>query len=347
MLRLQLAFSSVRVLGVERGRVHYALARISSLPALRPVPSTEQTRTRHGETKPRERVEGNVSDARAVLKRRGLAPKKSFGQNFLVTPHTVEAIAAACVPASELGRARVLELGAGTGVLTRALAARARSVVAVERDRDLVPVLEEELSDLLGVTDPADPSQRRVRILEGDAQTIDPRELLGPADPESPRVLCGNLPYQITGRLLERAVHNADDVERVVFMVQLEVADRLAAAPGSKTYGALTVFTRAAFRAVKLFSVGPGSFHPPPDVTSAVIRLEPERPRRALETELFRALVKGAFAMRRKTLRNAWRHVAPMDRLGAAAERSGISLDARGETLDVDKFAAMAAALEA
>jgi 16S rRNA (adenine1518-N6/adenine1519-N6)-dimethyltransferase len=279
-----------------------------------------------------------VTDARAVLRRTGLAPKKSFGQNFLVSSHTVEAIAAACIPDAEVGRARVLELGAGTGVLTRALALRARSVVAVERDRDLVPVLGEELADL---------PEGRVRIVEGDAQTVDPRELLGPADPDSPRVLCGNLPYQITGRLLERAVVHADDVERVVFMVQLEVADRLAAEPGTKTYGALTVFVRAAFRSAKLFAVSPGSFHPPPDVTSAVIRLEPERPRRAEETETFRALVKGAFGTRRKTLRNAWKNVAPMDAIATAAAQAGISLDARGETLDVDRFAAMANALSA
>lgn len=274
-----------------------------------------------------------MSDARAVLRRTGLQPKRSFGQNFLVSPHAVEAIAEACIPQSELGRARVLELGAGTGALTRALAMRARSVVAVERDRDLVPVLAEELADL-----PAG----RVRIVEGDAQAVLPRELLGPPEDDSPRVLCGNLPYQITGRLLERAVAHADDLERVVFMVQLEVADRLAADPGNKTYGALTVFTRAAFRTRKLFTVGPGSFHPPPDVTSAVILLEPERPRRAEETETFRALVKGAFGTRRKTLRNAWKSVAPSDVIAAAAERAGISLDARGETLDVDQFAAMA-----
>ena len=279
-----------------------------------------------------------TGDARTVLRRSGLTPKKSFGQNFLVSQHTVDAIAAACIPDSEVGRARVLELGAGTGALTRALALRARSVVAVERDRDLVPVLAEELADL---------PEGRVRIVEGDAQAVDPRELLGAADADSPRVLCGNLPYQITGRLLERAVVNADDVERVVFMVQLEVADRLAADPGSKTYGALTVFVRAAFRCAKILTVGPGSFHPPPDVTSAVIRLEPERPRRAVETETFRAVVKGAFGTRRKTLRNAWRGVAPLDVIAAAAAKAGVSLDARGETLSVDQFAAMAEALEA
>jgi 16S rRNA (adenine1518-N6/adenine1519-N6)-dimethyltransferase len=281
-----------------------------------------------------------VSDPRAVLRRAGLAPKKSFGQNFLVDPNVVARIARACVPDAEVGRARVLELGAGTGALTRALAERAASVVAVERDRELVPILKDELASF------GAPGRMNVTIVEDDAQTVDPRALLGAFDERSPRVLCGNLPYQITGRLLERAVHGADDLERVVFMIQLEVAERLAAAPASKEYGALTVFVRAAFRTKKLFDVARGSFHPPPDVTSAVIMLEPERPRRAAETETFRALVRGAFGKRRKTLRNAWAEVAPRDRLARAAERAGVSLDARGETLDVDRFAAVARALD-
>jgi len=248
----------------------------------------------------------------------------------------VDAIAEACVPDAEIGRAQVIELGAGTGALTRELCKRAMRVVAIERDRDLVPLLNEELADEIAAG--------KLTIIEGDAQAVTVRDLLGDASP--PRVLCGNLPYQITGRLLEGAVIQADDLDRAVFMVQLEVAERLAAEPGNKTYGALTVFTRAAFRSKKLFVVSPGSFHPPPDVTSAVIALEPERPRRAAETGTFRALVKGAFGMRRKTLRNAWASVAPSDRLAAAAERASVSLDARGETLDVDAFARMANALD-
>ena len=277
------------------------------------------------------------ADARAILRRVGLAPKKSFGQNFLVSPHVVESIAQACVPESEVGRARVLELGAGLGVLTRALAARARTVVAVERDRDLVPVLGEELAPLIAA--------ERVRVVEADAQSVDPHELLGEPDPESPRVLAGNLPYHITGRLLERAVAHADTLDRVVFMVQLEVAERLAASPGTKEYGALTVFVRAAYRVKKLFDVSRGSFHPPPEVTSAVVMLEPQRPRITAETDLFRALVKGAFGARRKTLRNAWSRVAEPARIAEAAAAAGISLDARGETLDVEAFAKMAALL--
>jgi 16S rRNA (adenine1518-N6/adenine1519-N6)-dimethyltransferase len=275
-------------------------------------------------------------DARAILRRAGLAPKKSFGQNFLVSAHVVAAIASAAVPDAERGRARVLELGAGLGVLTRALTERARLVVAVERDRDLVPVLGEELAPAI--------AGGAARIVEGDAQTVSLAEL-GAPDAASPRVLAGNLPYQITGRLLERAVAHTEDVDRVVFMVQREVADRLAASPGTKEYGALTVFVRAAFRVKKLFDVSPGSFHPPPDVTSAVVLLEPHRPRLAEETPLFRALVKGAFGTRRKTLKNAWSKVAEPDRIARAAEASGIRLDARGETLAVEDFARMAAAL--
>lgn len=273
-----------------------------------------------------------MSDARAILKRVGLAPKKGFGQNFLVSSHVVEAIAKACVPDAERGAANVIELGAGLGVLTTALAPRAARVVAVERDRDLVPVVREEMAPHANVT-----------IVEGDAQAVEPVELL----PEGPRVLAGNLPYHITGRLLEQAVLHADVLDRVVFMVQLEVADRLAASPGTKAYGGLTVFVNAAFEVRKLFDVSPGSFHPPPEVTSAVVELVPRRPRLAEETETFRALVKGAFGARRKTLRNAWSRVAEPDAIRHAAEAVGISLDARGETLDVTAYAAMASRLDA
>ena len=224
----------------------------------------------------------------------------------------------------------MLELGAGTGVLTAALAARAASVVGVERERDLVPVVREELAALGNVTN-----------VEGDAQTVDPAALVA----ERPRVLAGNLPYHITGRLLELATVHADDLDRAVFMVQLEVAERLAAVPGTKAYGGLTIFVGAAFQVTKLFEVAPGSFHPPPEVTSAVVLLVPRRPRLAAETDTFRAVVKGAFMMRRKTLRNAWASLGSKEQVAAAAAASAISLDARGETLSVEQFARMAAAL--
>jgi 16S rRNA (adenine1518-N6/adenine1519-N6)-dimethyltransferase len=269
------------------------------------------------------------------LRQAGLRPKKSFGQNFLVAESVARAIAEACVPEAERGRARVLEIGAGTGALTRLLAERARSVVAVERDRDLVPVLEKELADT------------GVKVLEADAQSLDLEAVFGGADPGSPRVLCGNLPYAITGPLLRLAVEAAPRLERVVFLVQAEVAERLVASPGTKAWGALSVFVRAAYDARRVLRASPGAFHPPPEVTSALVSLVPLRPPRAAETDTFRALVRGAFSARRKTLRNAWSSLAPSAAaLARAAEKAGVSLDARGETLDVDAFARMARELE-
>ncbi|MGO9713109.1 MAG: 16S rRNA (adenine(1518)-N(6)/adenine(1519)-N(6))-dimethyltransferase RsmA [Polyangiaceae bacterium] len=274
-------------------------------------------------------------DARALLREASLSPKKSFGQNFLVAERIVRAIAEACVPEGELGRARVLELGAGLGALTSELLTRAAHVVAVERDRDLVPILSRALH--------VEVEAGKLTILEADAQSVNIPSLLGDG---GPRVLCGNLPYQITGRLLQLAVTSAAAVDRVVFMVQDEVAERLVASPGTKDYGALTVFVRAAFDVTRLFKVSRGSFHPQPDVTSSVVRLVPVRPPRAEETEAFRALVKGAFGMRRKTLRNAWGGVASAETIARVAAEAQVSLDARGETLSVEDFARVAAALD-
>ena len=275
-------------------------------------------------------------DPRAVLRDAGLRPKKSFGQNFLVASNIAASIAEACVHDDEVGSARVVEIGAGTGVLTRLLAGRARTVAAIERDRDLVPLLHREMADAAGV-----------RVVEADAQTVDLAALLGDPEPGSPRVLCGNLPYAITGPLLRRTMEHAGHVERVVFMVQDEVADRLGAHPGTKAWGALTVFMRAAFDVRRVLSAPPGAFHPAPEVSSAVVELVPVRPPRATETGRFRALVRGAFGARRKTLRNAWSRLAPdAATLEAAAAQAGVSLAARGETLDVEAFARMADALD-
>ena len=274
-------------------------------------------------------------DPRALLRDAGLRPKRSFGQNFLVATPIAHAIAAACVRDDEVGRARVVEIGAGTGALTGLLAQRARSLVAIERDRELVPLLVRELA-------PASTT----RIVEADAQSVDLAQLLGDADPESPRVLCGNLPYAITGPLLRRAVELADRVERVVFLIQQEVADRLTATPGHESWGGLSVFVQAAYDARRVLRAPPGAFYPSPEVTSAVVELVPANPPRAKETEAFRALVRSAFQARRKTLRNAWAKLAPDSAaLEQAAACAGIALDARGETLDVVAFARMAEAL--
>ena len=269
-----------------------------------------------------------TTDPRAVLRAAGLTPKKGFGQNFLVESTVASKIAEAAVPDDEIGKAVVVEIGAGTGALTAELAARALRVVAIERDRDLVPLLRDAFT-----------SVRNVEVVEADAKTFDYAAI------EAPIVLTGNLPYQVTGALIERATEIASRVRRVVFMVQLEVQERLVAKPATKEYGALTVFATAAFDVTRVMRVSPGSFFPQPDVTSAVVLFVPRKDR-IEETTRLRALVHAAFEKRRKTLRNAWRGLAGDDVIAIAATRASISLDARGETLTASEFAAMAAALD-
>jgi 16S rRNA (adenine1518-N6/adenine1519-N6)-dimethyltransferase len=263
-----------------------------------------------------------------VLARHGLRPKRHFGQNFLLDRRLAERIAEQAAPEGAL----VVEIGAGLGALTRPLLERARTVVAIERDRELVPILRRELEP--------DIARGRLVVVEDDAKRFDYASTFDAV--ERPRALAGNLPYNLTGPLLERISALAGSIERAAVLVQLEVADRLAAKPGTQAYGALGVFVQAAFRVRRAFVVRRGAFHPAPEVDSALIVLEPHAEPRALETDTFRSLVKGAFGKRRKTLRNAWSTLAGAAALEAAASRAGIDLGARGETLAVEDFARMA-----
>jgi 16S rRNA (adenine1518-N6/adenine1519-N6)-dimethyltransferase len=269
---------------------------------------------------------------KAQLQSRGLRPKKHFGQNFLADEQLAQKIAD-LVPAG----ASVVELGAGLGALTRPLLTRAGRLVAVERDRDLVPALGELFA--------AEIESGKLRVEEADAKSISVVELL--KDAPRPFVLAGNLPYQISGPLLEAAVHMSAEVERVIFLLQLEVVDRLMAKANSEHYGALSVFVQAAFDVERPLVIRRGAFYPQPEVDSAVVLLKP-RATRIPETTAFRALVRAAFQQRRKKLRNAWENVCGADRetLAARANRAAIDLDARGETLGVLDFARMAAEFE-
>ncbi len=270
---------------------------------------------------------------KVLLERYGLRPKYSFGQNFLADERMAARIAEACAA----GGGSVIELGAGLGALTRPLLASGTSfVLAVERDRDLVPALARELSHEV--------EAGRLSILEEDAKAIDFATAL--EGRPRPHVVAGNLPYQITGPLLEKAVHAAPSIERAVFLVQLEVADRLAAAPGADAYGALSVFAQRAFAVQRAFVIRRGAFYPQPNVDSAVVTLVPRGA--GPETEAFRQLVRAAFAQRRKKLKNAWSGVFSSRSLDieASAARGRIDLSARGETLAVADFERMAQELE-
>jgi len=264
-------------------------------------------------------------DPRKVLTRHGLQPKRRFSQNFLVAPHVVETIADAVVAGAP---SQVLELGPGVGTLTAALLRRGVSVVALERDRQMIAVLEEELAGC------------DVRIVEGDAASIVPRAHLPP-----PVTLTGNLPYAITGAILRRVTEERESLARVVVMVQREVRDRLLATPETKDYGALSVFVQASYDVSTVCLVKRGSFHPPPRVDSAVVSLVPSATARAELTPAFEAVVRAAFQQRRKTLRNALKPLGDPAREALAA--CGIDPKRRGETLPVERFAELARAYAA
>lgn len=273
---------------------------------------------------------GLPPDARDLLRKYDLQPKRSFSQNFLIQPGAIAQIAdAACGMGSQL-----VELGPGLGALTYALLERGASVLAVELDRDMVAVLEGELGQ-----------ESKLTIRRGDAAELD---LLAHSKAcGSKLVVTGNLPYQATGAIIRQVIAQHSVLEGAVLMVQKEVRDRLIADSGTKEYGALTVFTRAVFAVETVCRLRPGSFYPAPRVESAVVRFAPLQTPIAEETESFRGVVRAAFQMRRKTLRNALRALGDADRAARALERAGIDPGRRGETLSIEEFGTLSGAWDA
>jgi len=252
--------------------------------------------------------------------------KRRLGQHFLSDPRILDRIADA-VGAGPSDT--VLEIGPGPGGLTAALAARAGRVIAIEKDRELVPGLRERFP---GVT-----------VIEGDALDLDWHALAGPRF-----LAAGNIPYNITSPLIDKAL-TPPRPERIVFLVQKEVADRVAAAPGGSAYGALSVGVQAVARAERLFTVPAGAFHPRPKVDSAVLRLIPLDPPLVPDAEVgrFRRLVVGVFAYRRKQLGRALRELTgwPPEPAEAALAQAGLDPQARPETVAPAGFVALLAAL--
>ena len=272
---------------------------------------------------------------RELLDRHGLRAKKSWGQNFLADEAVQDAIARLAV---EREGEVVVEIGSGLGHLTERLVAHGARVVAVERDRDMARVLRAELGD-------------RVTVVEADAARADLGELARQAPGGGPAgrvAVAGNIPYHLTGPILFSLLDQAGAVSRAVLLVQREVAERLAAAPGTKDWGLLSVLLGQR-GPVEIDRVVPrGAFHPPPRVDSAVVRIDLHgRAPRCADPRRFRLLVKGGFGQRRKTLRNALEaaRIAPREALEAAFEASGIDPGRRGETLTVDEWEALDRAL--
>ena len=250
----------------------------------------------------------------------GGAKRRAYGQHFLADATVVERIFAA-LALDPLDH--VLEIGPGTGALTARLAQEAGSVVAVEIDPDLAAPIKARLP--------------RVDVVCADALAVDLRALLDRAGRRRRR-LVGNLPYSIASPLLERLFDDRLAARDMHFMVQAEVARRLAAPPGGRTYGRLSVIAQWHCRIQLLFEVAPGSFSPPPKVRSAFLRLVPRSPAERLDCDprALRHVARVAFSKRRKTLANALESI-PVD-------WHGLDIDPRNrpENLSVADFVAIA-----
>jgi 16S rRNA (adenine1518-N6/adenine1519-N6)-dimethyltransferase len=273
-----------------------------------------------------------LAPLREVIRRHGLAAKKSLGQHFLLDLNLTGRIARAAGP---LAGVTVVEIGPGPGGLTRALLTQgAARVIAIERDDRALAALAELAAHYPG----------RLTVIAGDALDIDPQQLVG----EVPARIVANLPYNIATPLLIgwlTAEPWPPWYDRMVLMFQREVAARLVAQPGAKSYGGLAVLTGWRTEGGFLFDVAPTGFVPPPQVVSSVVQLVPRAQPLPCDRRALEQVTAAAFGQRRKMLRQSLRALAP-DPLPLLAA-SGLESTARAEDIPVEGFVALARALVA
>lgn len=265
---------------------------------------------------------------RALLARRGLRPRKRYGQNFLLDTGVALRIAQLCVASAP--HPRVVEIGAGTGALTAALLECGANLTALEIDPELVAILRSR-DDL-----------RNVDLANADALEFD----YAAWSRNAPWRVAGNLPYNVATPLIVKFAEMNDGPQSVTIMMQKDVAERLAARPGNAAYGSLSVAVQYAMHVEIAFTLAPKAFYPPPKVTSAVVQLTRREtpavsPR---DLALFRKVVRAAFAYRRKTLVNTLSIALqiPHERVAAVVAASNLSPEIRGERLDLADFARLA-----
>ena len=297
----------------------------------------------------------NQRATKETLERFGLATKYRLGQNFLVQDHVIEKI----VQLAEVQPTDVVvEVGPGLGTLTVALLDRARAVCSLEADS--------ELEQVLAVTC-KEPHPDSFALVMGDALAITPQKLAeaystlptvahdAATSAPMPTKFVSNLPYQVAATLILKFFQELPSLERAVVMVQAEVADRIAAKPSTKAYGAYTAKLSLFAQVTGRFEVGPGNFMPPPRVNSAVVRLDRTQARNPLtskllsEEELLHTMrvIDAAFAQRRKTIRNSMSASGfDKDKLDQAFLATGIAPTVRAEVLTSQDFICLAAALE-
>ena len=271
------------------------------------------------------------------MRRYNLRPNKRLGQHFLVDSRPLYAMLQAAELLPEDGG---LEIGPGLGVLTRELCSRAGKVVAVEKDRQLIPILEDLTKDF-----------KNICILDADVLKLDMEELREEHFGGSFKVVA-NLPYYITSPIIMKIIENRHLIPLAVLMVQKEVAQRLVASPGSKDYGILTIAVNMYAEVKLVCNVGKSSFLPPPKVESAVVKiLLRQKPRVEVDEELFFKVVEAAFGERRKTLKNSLSRRLDIpgidpEVIAKALEVTGIDPMRRGETLSIEEYAQLLEALK-
>ncbi len=270
-----------------------------------------------------------------LMSEANIAFRKEFGQNFLVNRAIPERIADECADTSDR---LILEIGPGIGCLTQELALRYRKVVTVEIDKGLLPILAKTLSPYPNAS-----------VVNADVMELDLAALIAKESDGLPVSVAANLPYYITTPILMRLLESGIAFDSITVMVQKEVAERLTAAPGSKSYGAITAVLDYYGKAQRLFSVPAGCFLPAPKIDSAVVRIDLYKEKRFCpkDESLFFRVLHGAFEQRRKTLVNAVSSKTGVDKAAVldAVASLGLSETVRGERLSCEDFVRLSDAL--
>ena len=274
---------------------------------------------------------GNPQTTIEIIQKYEFAFQKKFGQNFLIDTHVLEKIiAAAGVTEDDC----VLEIGPGIGTMTQYLAEHARSVVAVEIDKNLIPILQETLKEYENIT-----------IINDDILKVDINKLTEEYNGGRPIKVVANLPYYITTPIIMGLFEGGVPIDNITVMVQKEVAERMQVGPGSKDYGALSLAVQYYADAYIVANVPPNCFIPRPGVGSAVIRLtrHKEPPVEVDDPKLMFKLIRASFNQRRKTLQNGLNNSPELpfakDEIADAIESLGVTPQIRGEALTLKQFA--------
>ncbi|MBD5521484.1 MAG: 16S rRNA (adenine(1518)-N(6)/adenine(1519)-N(6))-dimethyltransferase RsmA [Lachnospiraceae bacterium] len=282
---------------------------------------------------------GNVKNTIEILQKYNFNFQKKFGQNFLIDKNILEKI----VDAAQIEDTDcVLEIGPGIGTMTQYLASRARSVIAVEIDKNLIPILQDTLS-----------SYNNVKVLNEDILKVDINRIVEEENAGKPIKIVANLPYYITTPIIMQLFESHIALKSITVMVQKEVADRMQASPGSKDYGALSLAVQYYSEPEIITKVPASCFMPRPNVDSTVIRLTShENPRLEPEEEAYLfAVIRASFNQRRKTLVNGLANVSDLgiskDDVKTVLGLMGLSETVRGETFELERFIELAGRLKA